>query len=135
MKITLWCFFQIPNNSFNAYWHTCVHTPRRVTKFHLKKSTNQQNKTNQPIKQKIKKQKLEQKKPTKTPTKQKTHLVCNGWVFKRGQGKHQYLLPLFEMKTSSSKTLKLSITTLFLIKNLYCIKGCSKFFRIPVSWK
>lgn len=61
-KITSWCFFQIPNNIFNAYWHTCVHTPRSVTKLHLKNQPT--NKTNTKIKQT--KPRIKQ---TKIPTK------------------------------------------------------------------
>lgn len=70
-KIISWCFFQITNNIFNAYWHMCVHThtevlqnsiktnkenkqtkPRKTTKQNVKNPQNKRNPQNQPNKKK-----------------------------------------------------------------------------------
>lgn len=109
-------FFQIPNKIFSAYWHTCVHTHRNVKNSIKKSKTKQQKNPNQP-----------------THPKKNPWFVMDGFL-KEAQ-ESTYCLYL-KWKWPLPKNLNLTTKpTLFLIKIMYYIKGCSKIFRISVSWQ
>lgn len=111
-------FFQIPNKIFSAYWYTCVHTHRNVKNSIKKPKTKQQKNPNQPTH------------PKKPPC-----FVMDGFLKEAQESISTYCLYL-KWKWALPKNLNLTTKpTLFLIKIMYDIKGCTKIFRISVSWQ